>query len=210
MQVRPFRQLFGFAAAVLVLGWASFSLQAATLDEAAALFKAHNFPAAESAFASVANEQPDNGAAYAYWALTLAELQRNDDARAKLDKARELNAPVDIVKTAEARLDLGAQQPDQALAKLNEALAANPDSALALHYRGLAYANKRDYAKASEDLERSLELDPAFPYSHYYLGMAYNGMRRPDKALSNLQQFVQQAPDAPDADKVRSLLRSFK
>ena len=205
---RPFRKPAGLAVFGLILALASAS--AATFDEALALLKAHKFPQAESAFAGLAGEQPDNPEIRAHWALTLAELARNEEARAQLDTARELNAPEDQLETVEARLLLGAQQSDQALAALDRGLEANPDSALALHYRGLAYANKRDFAKSIESLERSLELDPSFAYTHYYLGMAYNGVRRPDQAVTHLQQFVQQAPDAPDADKVRSLLKAFR
>ncbi len=205
---RPMKKLAGLA--VLGFALAAAPLSAATVDEALGMLKAHKFPQAEAAFAGLAGAEPDNAAVRSYWALTLAELARPDDARAQLTKARESSAPVDLTKTVEARLKLGDQQADAALALLNEGLAANPDSGMALHYRGLAFANKRDFAKSIESLERSLELDPGFAYTHYYLGMAYNGMRRPDKAVAHLQQFVQQAPDAPDADKVRSLLKAFR
>ena len=93
---------------------------------------------------------------------------------------------------------------------LNKAVEVNAQSAEAYHYRGMVKTQQKDFQGGIADLEKAIELDPSRAYTHYYLGLAYNGVKRPDKMAEHLQHFLSMAPDAPDADKVRSVLKAFR
>jgi len=66
----------------------------------------------------------------------------------------------------------------------------------------------RAFHEAARDLESFSKSYPDFAYAHYYAGLAYNGMKRPDKMLTHFEMFVKMKPDAPEARKVRSVLRT--
>jgi len=40
--------------------------------------------------------------------------------------------------------------------------------------------------------------------------MAYSGMKRPDKMLTHFDLFLKARPDAPEARKVRAVLKTMK
>ena len=53
-------------------------------------------------------------------------------------------------------------------------------------------------------------MNPENPYAHYYAGLAYNQIKRPDKMLEHFRTFLKLAPEAPEAPKVRALLRGIR
>jgi regulator of sirC expression with transglutaminase-like and TPR domain len=61
-----------------------------------------------------------------------------------------------------------------------------------------------------DDLEAYLSKYPEQAYAHYYAGLAYNGVRRPDKMLTHFELFLKLKPDAPEARKVRSVMRTVR
>lgn len=84
------------------------------------------------------------------------------------------------------------------------------DNAEAPYYLGLAYVGKKNYAEAAKQLEKALEMDPHNDYAHYYLGQVYSSLKRPDKMVDHFTTFLKRQPDAPEADKVRSVLRAVR
>jgi tetratricopeptide (TPR) repeat protein len=77
-------------------------------------------------------------------------------------------------------------------------------------YRGALQLAKKEYGDAVKTLEEAVEAAPDEPYGHYYLGLAHYGMKHPDKTVEHFQRFLALAPDAPEAARVRSLLRSLR
>jgi hypothetical protein len=61
-----------------------------------------------------------------------------------------------------------------------------------------------------KDFEQYLSVHPEAAYAHYYAGMAYSAIRRPDRMLTHFEQFLRMKPDAPEARKVRAVMRSTK
>jgi regulator of sirC expression with transglutaminase-like and TPR domain len=70
--------------------------------------------------------------------------------------------------------------------------------------------HRENHAAAVKALERAIKLDPKKAYSHYYAGIAYGNLKRPDKMAEHFQYFLRLAPEAPEAAKVRSYLRSLR
>jgi lipoprotein NlpI len=93
---------------------------------------------------------------------------------------------------------------------LDEAQAVNPDNAEVYYYRGVLAAHRKDYKAAAESLERAVKLEPDHAYAHYHAGLAYNLLKRPDKMLEHFQAFLKLAPDAPEAQKIRTVVRSAR
>jgi len=96
------------------------------------------------------------------------------------------------------------------LNRLDEAAAMSSESPEVYFNRGLVRANRQDFPAAVQDFEKALALAPHDARAHYYAGMAYNRTGRPDKMVEHFQIFLKQAPDSPDAPKVRSLLRTVR
>jgi tetratricopeptide (TPR) repeat protein len=142
--------------------------------------------------------------------MTLIEQNKVDEARAEFQKANEASLSANKQKVAQARLQMEEQQMDQALGTLDEAVAMSSDDPEVYFNRGLVRANRQDFPAAVQDFEKTLALAPQYARAHYYAGMAYNRTGRPDKMVEQFQIFLKQAPDSPDAPKVRSLLRTVR
>ncbi|MBX3024811.1 tetratricopeptide repeat protein [bacterium] len=81
----------------------------------------------------------------------------------------------------------------EALALLDQAVAADPDDADVRYQRGVVRARSGDSSGAIEDLERALALRPYFPNAALELGIALVDADRPAKAEAPLMQAQQVA-----------------
>ena len=179
-------------------------------SEGAKQYREHRFAEAEKTLREETAAHADDAEARALLGRNLAALKKVDEGEAEIRKAKEMGLAEDRVQVAMAAAAIERRDTDKALELLNKAAETNPDSAEAYHYRGMVKTQRKDFTGAVADLEKAIELDPARAYSHYYLGLAYNGVKRPDKMAEHLQMFLKLAPNAPDADKVRSVLKAFR
>jgi tetratricopeptide (TPR) repeat protein len=99
---------------------------------------------------------------------------------------------------------------DKAEAALRAAQEINADNPEIHYLRGRVAAARKNYAAAAADFEKAIELNPRHAYAHYYAGIAYNSLKRPDKTVQHFNIFLKLAPDAPEAEKVQSLLRALR
>jgi tetratricopeptide (TPR) repeat protein len=205
MSLRPFALFALMLAAALAM-----PLAAQDLTEAEQLYRSGQYERAEAVLRGIVDAQPENANANYLFGAALLEQDKLDEAEPRLTKALELNHPQDQVKVALARVHLQRQQHERALALLNEAQAANPENSDAYLYRGIAYANRSEFNPAVQDLEKAVQIQPSNAKAHYYAGLAYNGIKRPDKMVEHFQIFLKLAPDAPEAARVRSLLRNIR
>ena len=113
--------------------------------------------------------------------------------------AMGLAAPA-IANTRSQQLDakglvpFQAQRWQEALTIFNDALAADPDDAVAAYYRGLTEARLGDRANAIKDLERALSLDPSIKPALLDLGILYFETGQYPAA----QQWLERAYQQPD------------
>ena len=75
---------------------------------------------------------------------------------------------------------------------------------------GIVQARREDYAAAAAAFEQVTTYAPAFAYGYYYGGQANSRIDRPDQMAINFERFLQLAPEAPEAPRVQSLLRSVR
>jgi len=180
------------------------------LDRGIQLFDAGKYQDAESALAAVAEAEPDNARAHEYLGRTRLALRKYTAAQTELAKADELSPDSAAVKIGLARVYLEQKQLDkaeQAASRAAELNDADPDIPL---YRGAIAVARRDYRNAAKLLEEAVAKKPDAAYAHYYAGLAYNGLKQPDKMVEHFRTFLKLAPDAPEAPKVESLLRSTR
>lgn len=154
---------------------------------AAALASLGYFDAAQVAFAMALALDPDDPetlAAAAHFYINVLPPKRRDNTIVGLEYARRgsdraasrrgrdrgLRAALALLE-AQALNDLG--RSDQALPRVEEALALAPESIEAIHERGVAFFDLCRIAEARADFLRVLSDTPDDPYAHFYLGLIY-------------------------------------
>jgi tetratricopeptide (TPR) repeat protein len=189
---------------VSVLCLSSLLIAAEDLDRGIELYRKNDFAEAAAALRRAVEQEPDNARANLYLGLALVDQNKAGEAERFINKADEL-APSGETKLGKARLLLEKKDYDGAEAALREA-----DGEDVPYVRGLLALERKRFADAARDLEQYSGRHPDHAYAHYYAGMAYNGMRRPDKMLTHFEMFLRMKPDAPEARKVQSVLRSVR
>jgi tetratricopeptide (TPR) repeat protein len=89
---------------------------------------------------------------------------------------------------------------------LKKAIGLDDNYAEAHFGLGLAYVKMKDLGRAIPELDRATKLAPSHAYAHYNLGMAYNQTGKKELSVLHLRQFLELAPEAPEAPAVRSFL----
>ena len=187
---------------ILCLGIGGLTLEAEDLDRGIDLYKKSNFAEAASVLRKVVEENKGNARANLYLGLALIEQNKAGEAEPFINSADEL-APNGETKLGRARLAVEKKDYDAADSALKEAEGEDVP-----YVRGLLDLNRKRFEDAARELEEYSQSHPDHAYAHYYAGMAYNGARRPDKMLTHFELFLKMKPDAPEARKVQSVLRS--
>ncbi len=186
----------------------------ADLRKGVGLYEARKYREAAAELRTALEESPGSVAGRYYLGLALMELKEYDAAAEQLRLAGEQppeEAPrSDQIKAGLAQVYTEQKRFDEAQGLIDEALKENDKSAEAHFALGKLRVHRKDYAGAVTALERAIGLDPGNAYAYYHAGIAYSNMRRPDRMVNVFQVFLKLAPDAPEADRVKSLLRSVR
>ena len=136
--------------------------------------------------------------------LALAYEQNGQPAKAlpwfaKLDAAsRAENTPLPVyVLSAYARALAASGQIPTAIARMKEAVAADPRNADPHDELGSLYAQHQDWARAKEAFIAALEIDPNLAIAHLHLGMTLQALQQPG-VLTELSKAYQIAPENPE------------
>jgi len=134
-------------------------------------------------FRRFAEQQPNNGRAQYYYAMSLWKGKRTQDAS----------------------LDLA-----QISALLEKAIALDPSLAESYLQLGNLYSDQHKYAEAIPEYQRALELNSDLADAHYRLGQAYVHTGEKDKAQQQLQAYQKlREQHLADLDKQRAEVRQF-
>jgi tetratricopeptide (TPR) repeat protein len=166
------------------------------------LYTEGKYSEAEAELRKVVQDEADNMEARRYLGLALIEQNKASDAAPFIEKAYESDPSGDN-KIALARLHVARKDYDKAEEALKDAEGNELE-----YVRGLLDLNRDNFEAAARNLEAYSEKNPEHAYAHYYAGLAYNGLKRPDKMLSHFQTFISKRPDAPEARKVRAVLKT--
>ncbi len=189
---------------VLCLAIGSLAATAQDLDRGIDLYRKGNFAESASVLRRVVDQDQENARANLYLGLALIEQNKIGEAEGFINKADEL-APKGETKLGKARLYIEKKNYDAAEEALRDAEGED-----VLYVRGLLDLSRKRYDEAAREFEEYSQSHPDHAYAHYYAGMAYNGARRPDKMLTHFEIFLRMKPDAPEARKVQSVLRSVR
>jgi len=189
---------------IFCIGVAGLTAFADDLDHGIDLYNKNHYAEAATALRKVAEQEEGNARANRYLGLALVEQGKTAEGAPFLTKANELD-PSGESKAAMARLYVEQKDYDKA-----EATLADAEGESVAYVRGLLNLGRKQFDAAAKDLESFSQSHPDHAYAHYYAGMAYNGMKRPDKMLTHFELFLKMKPDAPEARKVQSVLRSAR
>ena len=181
------------------------------------------FKEAETAAREVLQAAPEDFEAHYVLGLSLLGQEKPKEAEQALLKAEKampeikpeepdnaLRFRASSVQVGLARVYLEQKQLDKAADAFIRAEKTQSKNADVYFYRGMLDAHRKDYAAAARDMDKAIELDPRRAEAYYYAGIAYNQIKKPDKMVERFQEFLKLAPDAPEAAKVRALLRSIR
>ncbi|MEA2599260.1 MAG: hypothetical protein QOF89_252 [Acidobacteriota bacterium] len=100
------------------------------------------------------------------------------------------------------------KQYDDAVATLQGASAPQP--ALIPYQIGVTRAFQQNWPAAAEQLSRALDMDSGLAYAYYYRGLAQEKLGRKDLLVNDMERFLALAPNAPEADQAKAVLRAVK
>jgi len=157
------------------------------------------------------------------------EIEINEDAEirvmARLNRAMLLEQERDLTAAAaelEAVLQLDPERVElygdvasllieagklgEAAAALDAGLAEGFHSAEHYYSLGARYYKDEDYESAIRVFRRALDIDPELASAERSLAAALDQLGRRDEAAAHLRRYLELAPDAPDAARVRDRL----
>jgi len=189
---------------------------AATLSSAADMgrgvekFRERNYAEAESELRAVVETEPENVDALRVLGLSLVRQGKSGDAVPFLEKATVVGPDSPDVKLALAAAYAAEKQYDKAGELVNAVSSQQGDHPELPFYRGMLAVLRKQYKEAIPSLETAIKQDSENAYAYYYAGLAYSNARRPDKMVDSFNNFLRLEPRSPEADKVRSFLKSSR
>ena len=152
-----------------------------------------------------------------YLGETYVHTGRFGDAEAAFGKAAKL-AQIAVQKdgnNAAAWYCLGVAQQrikqyDNAFDSLAKAAKAGFDSTLVLFQQGTTRVMGGKWQEAVELLTRALNENSGLAYAYYYRGLAQDKLGKKDQLVLDMDRFLKIAPQAPEADKARAVVKAAK
>jgi regulator of sirC expression with transglutaminase-like and TPR domain len=128
---------------------------------------------------------------------TPRKIQRPASSRAQPQTAEEKAAELESLNQNAVTLwkDGRYANPQQALRYLNNAIKADPKSAVAYNNRGLAYTNLGNFPKAMADFEKALQLAPDYAKAYNNRGIVYYSMKSYQEAINDFTKTIQLDPN---------------
>jgi tetratricopeptide (TPR) repeat protein len=137
------------------------------------------------------------------------------DAQARLDQKAQAGAPVLTPKeTSQVLNDQGLRlykekKYAEALAKFNEAVAADPANAQAVNNAGFAMYKLEKFEDAVRLFLQTLKLDPSRAVAYINLGDAYVKLQKIPEAKVAYEKYLEMAPNSKSAPEVREKLKGL-
>ena len=149
-------------------------------------------------------------APFVYLGETYLRQRKDGDASNAFRKAADLarsksgSDSAYYLGVAQQRL----KQYDEAISTFQSARA--PEPALIPYQIGVTQAFKENWPAAAEQLNKAIEMDSGLAYAYYYRALAQEKLGRKDLLVNDMERFLAIAPNAPEAEQARSILRAVK
>lgn len=155
---------------------------------------------------------PNDPAAYVYLGETLLRQRKEGDAATAFRKAEELGG-AQGGKDGEYYRGVALQRLrryDEAVQALERAREADPGNALIPFQIGVARVFQEQWQPAMDQLNRAVEMDSGLAYAYFYRALAAERIGRKDLLVNDMERFLALAPNAPEADRAKAILRAAK
>jgi tetratricopeptide (TPR) repeat protein len=169
-----------------------------------------NYGDAESRLRKATELAPNDPAPFVDLGEVYLRQRRGGDADNAFRKAADLarakggSAAAYYLGVAQQRL----KQYDDAVATLQGAQAPAP--ALIPYQIGVTRAFQENWAAAAEQLTSAIGMDSGLAYAYYYRGLAQDKLGRKDLLVNDMERFLALAPNAPEAEQAKAILRAVK
>jgi tetratricopeptide (TPR) repeat protein len=175
-------------------------LRAKTLTARATTYlqpKLLNTSAARADFAQARDLMPNAPSSHVNLAAVAIAERKMDEAMQHYERALSIDAA--SVDALNGLINLYESQGrlDQAHARVDQAIAARPNTASLYFLKSVIYGKQRDGQQAEVALRRTLELDPNFVPALNALGSLYVNTNRPDEAIAEFRRMGEKRPDDP-------------
>lgn len=147
---------------------------------------------------------PSDPAAWVWLGETYLRQRNNGAADSAFRKAAEVAGGNDYyLGVARQRL----RQYDEAVAAFER---AQGFGALVPYQIGVTRLFQEQWQPALDQLTRAIDSDSGLAYAYYYRGLAAEKLNRKDLLVNDMERFLKLAPDAPEAERARMILRAVK
>jgi Flp pilus assembly protein TadD len=141
--------------------------------------------------------------------LTLERVGQVDAAMARFESAVQVDPQNWSYHFNLAHAASQGQDWDRAIAEYRIAAGLQPTEFATRYNLAMALHRKGDEAGAISELQKGVEASPSIPAFRLALGVSLEKVGRLEDAARAYQTYLDMAPAAPDADRVRSHLRSM-
>jgi tetratricopeptide (TPR) repeat protein len=163
-----------------------------------------NYGESEARLRKATELAPSDPAAWVWLGETYLRQRNTGAAEGAFRKAAEVAGGNDYyLGVARQRL----RQYDEAVAAFGR---AQGFGALVPYQIGVTRVFQEQWQPALDQLSQAIDMDPALAYAYYYRGRAADKLGRKDLLVNDMERFLNLAPNAPEADQARAILRSVK
>jgi Tfp pilus assembly protein PilF len=150
--------------------------------------------------------------AAAWYQRGAAYLRKNDQDKAIVSfvKAVEIDPEYLEAKYGFGLAQFQKKNYEVAEAVFRDVLKAKGDMAEAHLNLGISLFYLKKIAEAEAELKSAVEGEDKFALAHLYLGQLYIQQKRNSEAAGQLQRYLELAPKAPNAERIRTVLADLK
>jgi tetratricopeptide (TPR) repeat protein len=149
---------------------------------------------------------PSDPAAWVWLGETYLRQRNSGAADSAFRKAAEVAGGNDYyLGVARQRL----RQYDEAVGALERARNSG-FGALVPYQIGVTRLFQEQWQPALDQLTQAIDSDSGLAYAYYYRGLAAEKLKRNDLLVNDMERFLKLAPDAPEAERARMILKAVK
>ncbi len=156
-----------------------------------------NIAAARADFTAARDLAPNAPASHVNLAAVSLAERKTDEALQHYERALSLDAANFDALNGIFNLYKAQGALDKAHARVNQAIAARPNTASLYFLKSQIYGEQRDAQNAEATLRRTLELDSTFAPAISSLGSLYINTNRPDEAVAEFRRMSEKRADDP-------------
>jgi Tfp pilus assembly protein PilF len=156
-----------------------------------------NFAAANADLSAARDLQPGSPTSYTNLAAAAAAQGKADEAMQDYERALQMDATNFDALNGVFNLYASRGEFDKAHARVDQALAQQPNSAPLHFLKGQVYGRQQDARGAEAEMRKALELDGSFTPAFNALAALYINTNQPDQALAALRDWSVKRADDP-------------